>query len=417
MLHRFSPSCLAPNDHFEVNSAHIFNLLQNTQVLIRRVSSLSIGLVLFCVSSTYASTPLEHGSNSRDRNSSPHTKSKSHAVRPHRYIDTGTGPKFTLTPALKDLGEGLAQEGHLPRAWVFQTLTQAHRLNQIKPLVLPAGVGFKKNWSAYRQRFITPARVEAGVAFSLRNQDTLLQVQSRFGVPWNIVVAILGVETFYAREMGHFQALDVLTTLALEFPKEHPKALQRQAFFRSELLALLLLMQEQPNVQWRSSYAGAMGQAQFMPSNWHKYGVDFDNDGQINLFQSESDAIASVANYLASFGWISGMPTHFDLAQDPSDIENSQELLANDILPTLTLTQLLEHHVELNEQALKHIGKLALVQLENADQPPTYLLGTDNFYVITRYNWSSYYAMAVIELAKEIELATPTPVKSKLTQL
>ena len=411
MQHLFFPNCFCINGDFAASWSLFSQIRKCLKGFIFKIAILTLLRLLLCTPIAHSKTGLERGTNGRENHTGHHPKSQLHVARPHRFIDSGTGPQFTLTPAIKDLAQGLANEGHLPSAWVLETLSQAHRLNQIKPLVLPAGTGFKKNWSAYRQRFTTSARIEAGVDFAIRNQTTLSLVQSRYGVPWSVVVSILGVETFYAREMGRFHALDVLTTLALEFPKEHPKAAQRQAFFREELLALLLLMNEHPTVQWRSSYAGAMGQAQFMPSNWKKYGVDFDQDGQINLFQSEADAIASVANYLASFGWISGMPTHFNLHQEPSEIDNLAELLENDILPTLSATQLIEHHVKLSEEALGHVGKFALIELQNADQAPTLLLGTDNFYVITRYNWSSYYAMAVIELAKEIDIATPTASK------
>jgi membrane-bound lytic murein transglycosylase B len=168
--------------------------------------------------------------------------------------------------------------------------------------------------------------------------------------------------------------------------------------------ALLKLIHSNHQQVWFSSYAGAMGLPQFMPSNWEKFALDGDADGKVDLMGSEADAIMSVANYLAKFGWKAQMPTHYEVEQS-IDAAHLDEMLLPDILPTFKSEQLLEWGLKLSPQAQSHVGPLALVLLENANEAPTYILGTENFYTLTRYNWSSYYALAVIELGQEIKAA------------
>jgi membrane-bound lytic murein transglycosylase B len=150
-----------------------------------------------------------------------------------------------------------------------------------------------------------------------------------------------------------------------------------------------------------------MGMPQFMPSSLARWAVDFDGDGRIDLVRSPADVIGSVANYFKSYGWQRGMPTHYPVTFDPDKLDKDA-LLAPDILPTFSVASFMAKGAVLDGPALDHKGPLALVELQNGDAPPSYVAGTENFYVITRYNWSSYYAMAVIELGREIKEALAT---------
>jgi len=151
----------------------------------------------------------------------------------------------------------------------------------------------------------------------------------------------------------------------------------------------------------RGSYAGAMGMPQFMPSSWAKYATDFDADGRIDLFGSPADAIGSVASYFKAFGWQPGLATHFPVSFDKQKLD-MDALMAPDILPTFSVAGFQAKGALLDGAALQHAGNLALIELQNTGDAPIYVAGTDNFYAITRYNWSSYYAMAVIELGQAV---------------
>jgi membrane-bound lytic murein transglycosylase B len=271
----------------------------------------------------------------------------------------------------------------------------------VAQLIQPPPSGTAKNWAAYRARFVEPVRIRAGVAFWEENEHWLREAEARFGVPPEIVVGIVGVETLYGRHMGDFRVLDALATLALDFPAEAPR--DRSAFFRDELGSFLVLCRSRglDPLAPTGSYAGASGMPQFMPSSVLRYAVDFDGDGRVDLQGSPADVIGSVANYLAEFGWQRGQPTHY-LVGVPVEAADRAVLLAPDILPSFSAAQFAEHGAALEAAGRVHEGPLALVELQNGSAAPSYVAGTGNFYAITRYNWSSYYALAVIELGQAV---------------
>ena len=296
-----------------------------------------------------------------------------------------------------------AERLDLPQEWVRRQISQAQRLPRVEQLILPAPSPTAKNWAAYRSRFIEPRRIEAGLQFWQRHEATLSRAEQTYGVPASIIVGILGVETLYGQHMGGFRVLDALATLAFDFPQAHPRAAERQAFFRDELGHFLRLTERSGSdpQSWRGSYAGALGLPQFMPSSWARYAVDFDGNGHIDLFNSTADAIGSVANYFQAFQWKPGLATHYPVTVTAGQTD-MDALLAPDILPTFSVERFQAKGALLEGAALQHAGPLALIELRNGTAAPSYVAGTENFYAVTRYNWSSYYAMAVIELGQTV---------------
>jgi len=304
--------------------------------------------------------------------------------------------------------DDLAERRGLDREWVRQAIGQARLLPQVPRLVLPPARGTPKNWAAYRARFVEPTRIRAGLRFWQDNAEALARAETQYGVPAEIIVGIIGVETLYGQHMGNLRVIDALATLAFDFPDAHPRAAERRAFFQRELEQFLTLMDRtgiDPHTP-RGSYAGAMGLGQFMPSSWSRYAVDFDGDGRIDLWRSAQDAIGSVANYFVGHGWQSGMPTHYAVAFDAATLQ-LDALLAPDILPTFSVASMAAQGAHVQSEGAQHAGPLALVELQNGAEAPSYVAGTENFYAITRYNWSSYYAMAVIELGRAVAAARP----------
>ena len=313
----------------------------------------------------------------------------------------------TRDDAMK-MADDIAERRDLDKTWVRNAIGQARNIGQISRLMQPAPRGVAKNWRVYRSRFIDPFRIKAGVKFWQDNAATLAKAEKEYGVPAEIIVGIIGVETIYGRDTGSYRVIDALTTLTLDFPTSHPRAVERQAFFKGELEHFLSLTSRSSvdPLSPRGSYAGAMGLPQFMPSSWVKYAIDFDEDGKVDLFTSPADVIGSVANYFKAFKWQSGMPTHYPVTFDTAKLD-MDALMAPDILPTFSVPSFMAKGANLNAVGVAHTGLLALIELQNGDpsiagNTPSYVAGTENFYVITRYNWSSYYAMSVIDLGREV---------------
>lgn len=307
---------------------------------------------------------------------------------------------YAQRPDARALAADLARTLSLDPDWTWQAIAQARYKASATRLMMPAPNGTKKNWAAYRQRFLDAPRIKAGAAFWQANEAALTRAETQYGVPARVIAGVLGVETIYGRNMGRFRVLDVLTTLSLDFPSGRS---DRSAFFRTELGEFLLLCREQ-GVAPESvlgSYAGAIGLPQFMPSSIRRFAVDFDGDGHIDLSGSPSDAIGSVGHYLAEHGWRTGTPAYFDITP-PRDEPSLTKLLQPDIVPSFLPSEMRTMGATLPTRALNHEGLLALVLLENGDAAPTLIAGTENFYAITRYNQSSYYALAVLELGDAV---------------
>ena len=318
------------------------------------------------------------------------------------------GPVYASRAEAMQFADDLAERRGLEVDWVRQAIGQARFVTVIPRLMLPAPGGTAKNWGVYRSRFIDPIRIRAGVAFWQANRETLARAEAEFGVPARIIVGIIGVETIYGQQMGNFRVIDALATLAFDFPQAHPRAQARQEFFTRELEQFLSWSARTgaDPMAVRGSYAGAMGMPQFMPSSIVKYAIDYDGDGRIDLADSPADVIGSVANYFKAFNWQPGQPTHFPVQFDATRLDKDA-LLAPDILPTFSAAAFAAKGALLEGDAQRYSGSLALIELQNGDAPASYVAGTDNFYAITRYNWSSYYAMAVIELGDEVATAMP----------
>ncbi len=318
----------------------------------------------------------------------------------------GSGPFYAGRPQAMALADEIAERHGLDRKWVRRTLGKARQVPQVVKLVVPPPVATPRNWAQYRSRFLETERIQVGAAFWQANREVLERASSTYGVPAEIIIGIIGVETYYGRHIGRYRVIDALATLALDFPDEHPRAAQRAAFFRSELGEFLKLRQQAgaDPFKARGSYAGAMGIPQFMPSSWARHAVDFDGDGRVDLVDSTADAIGSVASYFRAHNWQPGMPTHYPVDFDYERLD-MPALLAPDIRPTFAVDQFTAKGILLGAAGRQHAGPLALVELQNGDYSPSYVAGTENFYAVTRYNWSSYYALAVIELGQAVAAA------------
>ena len=293
-------------------------------------------------------------------------------------------------PAMQRFIQHMVETG-FSKNYLHRTFSNIKRDDRILSLVNSPAEG--KPWSKYRPIFLTEDRIRSGVGFWKRHENAINAASQQFGVDPEIIVAIIGVETFYGRNTGKHNVLRSLTTLAMDFPK-------REKFYTSELKNYLQFIREEkinnPSIL-TGSYAGAMGLGQFISSSYRNFAVDFNRDGHKDLWHPD-DAIGSVANYFARHGWQKGgdvtVPARI-LGNMYANIVNTKA-----IKPNNTLSQLNKHGVEL--QGTLNSKYVSLLQLEGVNGLEHWVTG-DNFYVITRYNHSPKYAMAVYQLAWEIK--------------
>jgi membrane-bound lytic murein transglycosylase B len=252
-----------------------------------------------------------------------------------------------------------------------------------------------RSYSRYRAKFLTPEMIADGSRFWSRHASDLGRAEAEFGVPAEVILGILGVETAFGRNTGSFRAIDALATIAFDGER-------RQDYFREELKELLLLARDTgiDPLAIKGSYAGAVGLPQFMPSSYRRYAVDFDRDGAIDLVGSASDAIGSIASYMKAFGWVAGeTPTapvrllpgsELDLVSGLERIHDSSEVQGKGVVFS---------------GRDPPAGLVSIFELPTPGKPSKFVAGFTNFEVVTRYNRSTFYASAVLELADAIQKA------------
>lgn len=328
------------------------------------------------------------------------------AARPRIDYD-GEQVNFSEWQAVRDFEDEMVERNGFERGALQDIVKQARFIDSAVQLVKPAPPGKPKNWQAYSSRFIEPIRINAGVRFWNENADTLARAEATYGVPAEIIVGIIGVETIYGRDTGRFRVVDVLTTLAFAYP-EAPNRADRMAFFRGELENTLLLARKEgiDPFSLLGSFAGAVGMPQFMPGNILKYGVDFDGDGIVDLRNSAQDAIGSVARFLVEHGW------------EPDN--KGPAVFAADVAPSMAWQPLLGGlSARYRPAELAGAGVAArtplpeerlygLVDLQNGADPTEYWVANSNFFAITQYNRSYFYAMSVVELGRAVKQARGT---------
>jgi len=311
---------------------------------------------------------------------------------------------FREWSAVQQFEEEMVAKHGFKRAELDTLFSQARLLETAVNLVKPAPPGKPKNWQAYSSRFIEPIRINAGVRFWNENAETLARAERIYGVPAEILVGIIGVETVYGRDTGKFRVIDTLTTLAFAYP-EAPNRPQRMAFFRGELENTLLLAQHEgvDPFSLLGSYAGAVGLPQFMPGSILKWGVDFDNDGHVNLRNSVADAIGSVANFLVVHGWKRDHtgPTAYAAQVAPSMAW--EPMLDKGLVATFRPDELSAAGVT-TAAVLPPEPLYGLVDLQNGAEATEYWVVSDNFFAITNYNRSYFYAMSVVDLGRAVRL-------------
>ena len=288
---------------------------------------------------------------------------------------------------VREFADELAELGSFTPSGILTVFRKAeYKQNIIDAISRPAERTLE--WDEYQDIFLTRSRVSDGRKFMETHQKALSRARKQFGVPPVIITAVIGVETMYGRYRGNYRVLDALTTLAFDYPR-------RASFFRKELREFFILVQEEKQVitELKGSYAGAMGYGQFIPSSYRRYAVDFDDDGVRDIWDNPVDTIGSVANYFSEHGWQEGQ---IAVQIEADDIEES--VFNVSLRPSSTVGEMRTLGVKVNAEPEASVSPMKLLGKEGAE----FWLGFNNFYVITRYNHSKLYAMAVFQLSEAL---------------
>jgi membrane-bound lytic murein transglycosylase B len=307
------------------------------------------------------------------------------------------GRRYTDRDDVQQYIDEIAADGSLPRDWVERVLAEGRYSAAAERLTTPSLTPPPRDWRVYRARNVDPQRIEEGIAFARAQRRWLARMEAAYGVPPAVVVAIIGIESFYGRQMGNFRTLDVLLTLAFDYPRRAP-------LYRQQLAEFLRLCRQQglDPLALRGSYAGAMGLPQFMPASIRRYAVDYDGDGRIDLTASRADAIGSVGNYLAEQGWRRDLPIALPARAD----ESVQELLGHGLRAAWRWQGVADLGVTIDGE-LPPQAAVLLIDLPGTDGAGNasveYRVGTVNLSALLHYNRSYFYAAAVVDLAAAIE--------------
>lgn len=309
---------------------------------------------------------------------------------------------------LKVFAKQTTYEAHPQALALIDEVVEQHGFDRDELLALFAQTKFKnsiielmdrpaeaKPWKDYRPIFVTNKRANGGKDFMVQHRETLERAETQFGVPAEIIVAIIGVETRYGKHAGRTRVMDALATLAFDYPR-------RSAFFRKELIAFLkLTRQEKMNpLDLKGSYAGAMGYGQFMPSSFLAYAIDFDGDGRKDIWHNPADAIGSVANYFARHGWKTGGPVVSRARFNGDGKKVNWVKGRKGLKPNYTVAELATAGLTIKDDLAGHLP--AVPMRFTGAHGKEYWVGLHNFYVITRYNHSALYAMSVYQLSQKI---------------
>ncbi|MFZ6846293.1 lytic murein transglycosylase B [Undibacterium sp. RuTC16W] len=338
------------------------------------------------------------------------TSSATTTKMPSKQEESAEFAHFAQWKEVAEFIDQMVAKHGFDKAELTATFDQIRYVESAIQLMKPAPAGKPKNWKAYRARFVDAYRINAGIAFWDKYADALNRAENQYGVPAEIIVGLIGVETVFGKNTGNFRVMDALTTLAFAYP-DTPTRVTRMEFFRGELENMLLMARESrlDPFQFKGSYAGAIGWSQFMPSSIRKFAVDFDGDGQIDLLASPTDAIGSVAHYLSMHGWKKNLPTAFPatLMINPDNEQDANKLssiLGQGLRANYKLDELRPVATTASHDAADNL-LYGLIDLQNGNEPTEYWLATENFFTITQYNRSYFYAMSVIDLGKVIAAA------------